>query len=77
MIPRYFKETPVSVFKQGSTINTLLIYYFNFFNFNNLFKDFNINIININNIAECCLPDKAIIIIKFKNVKLKSKKKKL
>ena len=73
-MPKYIKKTPVSVFKQDNTINTLLVYYLDFFNFNDLFRDFNINKIEINNIVKCFLLNKAITIAKSEIVDLKSKK---
>ena len=76
-MPEHTKKTSVSVSKQDNTIDALLIYYLDSFNSNNLFKDFNINKIEINSIAKRSLLNKTITIVKSKIINLKSKKEQL
>ena len=71
---RYFKETPVLVFKQNNTINVLSVHYLNSFDSDNLFRDFNTNKMEINSIVECFLLNKTITAVKPKTISLKSKK---
>ena len=71
---KHFKETPVSVSKQNNTVDALLVYNLDLFDSNDLFRDFNINKMEIDSTAECSSLNKATTIAKSKTVDLKSKK---
>ena len=74
---RHFKETSISVSKQNNTVDVLSVYYLDSFNSDNLFRDFNINKMEINSMVEYFLLNKAITAAKPKTIGLKSKKEQL